>query len=381
MSWQEKKPKPRILHIIHGLTVGGAEVDLINKSKVLIQDFGYDITICCLMRWGELVSEAEGFGVEITGPLMKHRYDAVAGRYLRQLILSEPWLLIHSHLFASNFVTYAVMQTIPPNKRPPWFASEHAMSDRWGKAPLLLDRLIHHQTVCFLVPSQVTARSYIDHGLMPERVRVMPNGIDIDRFNTVNRSQTRSRIRQELGISEETFLLGIICRLEPVKALPILLEAIKSLSVQLLIIGDGSLRSTLEDKIITEGLESQVRLLGTREDVPQILAALDLFVLPSYSETFGIAVAEALAMSVPVVATNVGGIPEITHGQDYADLVPSGDVNALTQAIRGAMEDYSSAERKAKKGTEFVRRELSLHKLAKFQHEMYQQVSPPPTEL
>ncbi len=364
-----------LLHLIHGLTVGGAEVDLITKSVALVQQYGYDITVCCLMRRGELAARAESAGVSVIGPLMRHRYDVSAYWQLRQMFLSRSWPLVHTHLFASNLIGCAAVATLPPAQRPRLIASEHAMAQRWGRLSLLADRhIIQRHAAIITVPSQAAAASYAARGIRPQSLHVMPNAIDTHRFEQLDHAAARAQVRQELNVPPVAFLIGTVCRLQAVKGLPVLLKAIQSLPAYLIIAGDGPEREHLASIIRAQALHERVKLLGRRSDVPQLLAAMDAFVLPSYSESFGIAVAEALLMETPVVATSVGGVPEITRNEQYAHLVPPGNVQALTNAIQWVMDHPEPAKRQAQFGREFIQSTMSVEAVASQQHAMYQQV-------
>ncbi|MBN2004650.1 MAG: glycosyltransferase [Anaerolineae bacterium] len=364
-----------ILHLIHGLTIGGAEADLIVKSVAMARRYEYSITICCLMRRGELAAHAETVGISVIGPLMSHRYDVLAYWQLRRMFLSQTWPLVHTHLFAANFIGCAVAATLPPAWRPLLIASEHAMAQRWGEVVLLADRrIVQRQAAIITVPSQAAAASYTARGIRPQSLHVMPNTIDIDRFEQIDRAAARVQVRQELDIPQGAYLLGTVCRLQAIKGLPVLLEAIQSLPVHLIVAGDGPERERLASIIHARALCDRVRLLGNRSDVPRLLAALDLFVLPSYSESFGIAVAEALLMETPVVATSVGGVPEVTRNEQYACLVPPGDVQALTNAIQWVMNHPDLAKHQAQLGREFIQSTMSIEAVAGQQHAMYQQV-------
>ena len=369
------KPSPdrRVLHIIHGLTVGGAEMDLVNKSIALVRRYGYHITICCLMRVGELAPRAKAAGVGVVGPLMRHRYDALAGRQLRRLLLAEPWSLVHTHLFAANLVAGATLMTLPSIRRPPFIAAEHAMAERWGRWTFVY-RWLQRSAALILVPSQASAASYVAHGIGEDRIKVVPNGIDVQRFGQVDRASVRIQIRRRLHIPPDAHLVGTVCRLEAVKGLPILLEAVERMPVHLVIAGEGPERAHLASIIQAKQLKGRVQLLGSRPDVPEMLAALDLFVLPSCSESFGIAVAESLAMGTPVVATGVGGIPEVTGGGRYARLVPPGDSRALAEAIQWMIDHPQGAQIQARQGRAFVYQSFSLEVVAAQQHAIYQEL-------
>ncbi len=363
----------RILHLIHGLTMGGAEVDLLRKSRILTKSYGCKITIGCLLRRGELMPQAKTVGINIIGPLMHCRYDFTAILKMRRLIQTGAWDIVHSHLFAANLITSFTMATLAHH--PPLIVAEHAMADRWGQGVLLADRtLIQKQTELILVPSQAAADSYIDRGLVSDSFRVMPNAIETQQFNSVDQISARQHIRQTLNIPQDKILIGTISRLQRIKGLPILLEAILPLPVHLIIIGDGPEYPHLASLVQTMNLTHRVQLLGTRTEILQFLAAIDIFVLPSYSETFGMVVAEALLSDTPVIATRVGGIPEITHGDNYANLIPPGNVQALTQSIRQVIRHLPEAKQRAQRGHTFVQNTFSTEVVSEAQYMLYQKI-------
>jgi glycosyltransferase involved in cell wall biosynthesis len=249
---------------------------------------------------------------------------------------------------------------------------EHAIADRWSRPVLLAYRWLQNYAALILVPSVASSASYATRGIREHQLAVMPNAIDIRQFDQIDRATTCIQIRQKLQIPENAYLIGTVCRLETVKGLPNLLKAVKGLPVYLVIAGEGSERTHLGSIIQQEQLGDRVQLLGSRTDVPELLTAFDLFVLPSLSESFGIAVAEALVAGVPVVATDVGGVSEMTCHSKYAYLVPPGDVEALVEAIEWAMEHPRVAKDRALDGAAFIRNKMAVHVVAHKQHMVYQ---------
>ena len=134
------------------------------------------------------------------------------------------------------------------------------------------------------------------------------------------------------------------------------------------------MRSHLESLIQEWSLGKRVHLLGTRRDIPELLSNMDLFVLPSFSETFGIAVAEALLVGIPVVTTQAGGIPEITCGDQFARLVEPGDAEALRAAILEVMKQPELAKQRAGKAKEYIRANFSIENVSKKQDQVYQEI-------
>ncbi len=171
------------------------------------------------------------------------------------------------------------------------------------------------------------------------QIAVVPNGVDTKKFSASNRSEI---VRKSLGASDE-ILIGVVGRLDKLKGQIELVEAArilkqKDLRFKIAIIGEetaneGGVRSALVKKIEQNQLQNIVRLAGFRLEIPEIIASLDILVMPSWAETFGRVVIEAMASGTPVIATNAGGVPDIiTDGSDGL-LVPPQDPEALAKAI------------------------------------------------
>ena len=176
-------------------------------------------------------------------------------------------------------------------------------------------------------------------GLDAKAVTVVPNGIPF-------RSGSRARLRQELGVADDAILIVAIGNLYPVKGHRVLLRALAGLprgvtaaTWHLAIAGRGGEESALRALSREAGLERQIHLLGFRSDVPDILAAADIFVMPSLSEGLPLALVEAMAASLPVIASDVGGIPEVAERNAEALLVAPGDAAALTAALARLLGD------------------------------------------
>jgi glycosyltransferase involved in cell wall biosynthesis len=178
-------------------------------------------------------------------------------------------------------------------------------------------------------------------GADPDRVRVVYDGIDPELFHPGPRDAARARLAREIAVQGPVVLF--IGNLLPVKGLEVLIDAFGRLAGQGidftgLLIGQGPLRSRLEDQVARLGLRDRVRLLGTRphDRLPDWYRAADLFVLPSRSEGVPVVLLEAIACRTPFVASRVGGIPEIAH-LGASRLVPAGDAAALAEAIRAGL--------------------------------------------
>jgi glycosyltransferase involved in cell wall biosynthesis len=184
----------------------------------------------------------------------------------------------------------------------------------------------------------------------PERLHVIPNGLS-DRVPVADRSEARAR----LNLPVDGVVIGWVGRLIPIKGADVFLRALRHLDFPLTIsvIGDGSERARLEAMVGPEGLTDRVRFHGTVPEAGRYLSAFDVFVLSSRSEGIPVTLLEAMAAKVPVVATSVGGVPEVV-GPEEAIVVPPEDPVALAEAIRSVIRDPAAARRRV---------EAALHRL------------------
>ena len=192
--------------------------------------------------------------------------------------------------------------------------------------------------------SRAAVQTTVDgYHVSPDRVRVIHNGIQLKRFRGVP-ADTRAAVRQELGIPGQSRVLGMYARMYPVKGhramlrmMPRIVEACPD--VVLLLAGDGPERGPCETLVAELGLRGHVIFLGQRDDVPELLAACDVFLVPSESEGLCLGAVEALAMARPVVAFDVGGVGEVVDEGETGRLVPFGDADAFVSAVLSLLLD------------------------------------------
>jgi glycosyltransferase involved in cell wall biosynthesis len=222
--------------------------------------------------------------------------------------------------------------------------------------------------------------------LLVERVRVppskvvsIPTGVDLEEFHPSRVDPLR--LRKELGLNQTTSLLGMVAVLRSWKGHLVFLQALRRMhekhpDVQAVLVGDGPFRSVIQDAIRCHGLESHVHLLGHREDVAETLSALDVVVSASTAaEGIPQALLQALAMRRPVVASDVGGIPEVIRPGDTGWLVPPGDPQALCQAILQALAEREEGQRMGERGRKMVEAEYSLERMGERMETLYRGVA------
>jgi glycosyltransferase involved in cell wall biosynthesis len=233
---------------------------------------------------------------------------------------------------------------------PGWRIWLYALAER------LAARLCH---VIVVDSESVKARGQRYHVAPSDRIRVVPMGIDTEKFDPGKYRDQRTAIRRELGLRPESIVIGASARFVPGKGLDCLLQATARLAQQFptvacLLVGDGPLRAELERLAAELGLKERVVFAGYRTEVPSLLAAMDLYMLPTHREGFGVAFAEAMSMQVPVVASRISPLTEIIpdgQGGVFADV---GSAEAFAKAAVPLLQDDELRHRMGRAGRQHV---------------------------
>ncbi|MCK4649022.1 glycosyltransferase [bacterium] len=212
--------------------------------------------------------------------------------------------------------------------------------------------------------------------LPPEKIVSIPTGVDLERFNP---NRVKGNIRKELGIDQDTPLVGSISIIRTEKGYPYFLEAAQEIlkvkpETRFLIVGHEPKGDTVAQEVKRRGLNDKVFMPGLREDIPDILAHLDVFVLCSLREAFGQVITQALAMERPVVATNVGGIPELIKNNQTGLLVPPADSKALARAMLELLENREKAERLGRNGRKLIEEKFSQEAMIEKTEDLYREL-------
>jgi glycosyltransferase involved in cell wall biosynthesis len=212
-----------------------------------------------------------------------------------------------------------------------------------------------------------------DEGRLGAPVTLIYNGVDLQRYDDQGPCCT---LREEYGLPAEGPMIGVVARLEAEKGHPTLIEAWPQVLAEfpdatLLVVGEGSRRAALEAQVAALGLSRSVVFTGRRDDVPAVTAALDVAVLPSYREAQGLTILEAMALSRPVVASNVGGIPEMIEDGRTGLLVPPHDPAALAGAITRLLRDHPLADTLARAAHDQVHERFCVELMARAVETIY----------
>lgn len=306
---------------------------------------------------------------------------------LAQLIKSHQINLVHTHTSLSSEIICRLACIVAGI---PIICHQHDPTDAYNSNPIIatyqrwLDRRTSTSVSYFISVSQYRHKTMIQNrGYEAERVKLIYNGIDIESFSV---QRPHNHVRSELNVKPRKAVIGLIGRLEPAKGQGILIEAIPIVlerhpQSRFYLIGDDHLpdqpslhqyRQMIQDL----GLDDVCFLLGFRTDIPQLIQELDIIVVPSLWENHPLIILESLAAEKPVIASSVGGIPEIITDRETGLLIPSADSEALARAICHLLEQPELAKMYALQGREKVENEFSKDKMIDQMLSIYQQVIP-----
>ncbi len=325
----------KVLHIIETPGTGGAERVLVDIATRLPSGFTSIGVMMCESWTGR---ELARHGIPVTVMPLRRSFDAGWPLRFARFIREQGVDLVQSHEFTASVYATAgarlagipiVCTTHGKNYWP--FARYRRMAYRWTAGNAAAFVAVSRDLGGFI--SQTL-------GISGERVTVIRNGIDTDGFP--RDPVARARVRADLGVQDQQVLVLACGELAEVKGHEVLLRALPGIiaahpGVLVAIAGDGPLRSRLEAVARETGIAANVRFLGFRRDVPALLNAADLFVMPSLSEGLPLAILEAMAAKVPIVATAVGGVPELIQPGRTGWLVPAGDGAALAAGLSDAL--------------------------------------------
>lgn len=339
----------RLLWLIDSLNVGGAE-RLVIPFAAHTRD---ELFVAALSSSGENLVEQElrRRGVNVLNLGARNLRDRDAFRRLADFVREQRIDLVHAHLtYSAIWAALLSRRTGVPSVASlhvsPW-ATRALESSALGRFKITIkDRLLR-----FVLNRWSSAAILVSAGLAAtyrglKRPRVVHNGIEVDRFLR-NRAETRAQLEREFDIPAGAKLAVTVSVLRAAKGVEVLLDAVERLpGVYFLIVGDGPKRAEWQALALSNQTAERVRWAGYRHDVETILAGCDLFVHPSLDDAFPTVLLEAMAAGLPVVASRVGGIPEIVEDGVTGILVPPGDAAALANAIGSeALPNMSVAAR------------------------------------
>lgn len=336
-----RKGGRRILWLIKGLEVGGAETLLVSMASHgdLDESFRYEAAHT-MSRLHTLRSDLEEAGVPVHDLGARHSLDLRWMPRLVDLVRTRDYDVVHAHSPLVAGGARLALRTALRGARPALVTTEHSVWDNYRATTRFLNALT------FRLEDAHVAVSEGVRGSFPERfasqLEVVVQGIPLSEMKHL-RAQRDAR-RAELGLSDEEVVVATVANLKPEKDYPTLLEAAAQVlqrnpQVRFLAIGYGPEEQRLRARHARLGLGDRFRFLGYRDDAVSVTAACDVFALSSYQEGFPLAVMEALAVGVPTVATDVGGIPSAVTEGEVGFVVPPHRPDLLADRIERLVRD------------------------------------------
>ena len=353
----------RVMQLLATGTNGGAQESLVN-TVLRLDNSRHDVCVVSLSH-GSTVKRLERLKIPVE--VIEDEHDDRAAEALAGRMIALKTQVIHAHMFRADVVAVYAADLVEKRTgvRPLVISTLHSSRFRSAEDRELLEKLTPRIDWLIAV-SDAIVRKIVAENRDSTAISRIYNGVDLERFDE---APGRDVVRKEFGIPGDAPVVAAIGRLEPEKGHPTLIEAWPLVhhhfpQARLLIAGEGSERDRLEG-LAAAHLRSElccdsVAFLGRRDDIPAVLAAADVVAMPSYREAQGIAILEALAAERPVVASNVGGIPEMITDGETGTLVPSHEPSALAAAIIALFTHPDRAAKLAAAGHEMVHEEFCI---------------------
>jgi glycosyltransferase involved in cell wall biosynthesis len=292
---------------------------------------------------------------------------------LRGILRRERVDVLHSHMFGSNAWGTVIGRLA---RVPVIVAHEHTWSYVGRPLRRLVDReVIGRGSTAFIAVSRDDQRKMIEiEGVDPEKILHVPNG------TSAPPPPSGADVRAELGIPPGVPVIGTVSVLRPQKALDVFIRACAELlrenpDLRVLLAGDGPLRDELTEMVAGLGVQDRLLMLGYRSDAPDVLAALDVAISSSAFEGSPLAVMEYMESARPIVATRVGGVPDLIEDGVHGLLVEPGDAEALAAATRRMLADPEAARRMGEAARERRRREFTVEVMVRRFEALYERLA------
>ena len=342
---------------------GGQENRILQES-IGLKKRGVRVIILC-QPYSIISERASADGIEIRTHRLKKAYDIFAIKRILSLIKVEKIDIVNTHSGKDSFLAGIAGRI---SKQKPLIVRTRHL------ALPITSRFTYSYLPHVIVTVSEYVRQYlIKENISPQKIVAIPTGIDTNKFDPW---KTNSNLREEVGIAKDILLAGTISILRRKKGHHLLLDAIplvlrKIPEALFLIVGDGPQKGNISNKVRDMGLSEKVILLGMREDIPNILKSIDIFVLPTLQEALGTSFLEAMAMEKPVIGFNIDGVKEvIKHGLN-GYLVESGNPVLLADAIVDLFKNREKVRTMGYKGREMILKDFTADKMCERAYSLY----------
>ena len=364
------RDRVRVVQVMATGTNGGAQEHVFNLVTRMDPAL-YDVSVVSLSP-GSAVRKLERHGIAVT--VIDEPDDAIATGILAAHLADIRADVIHNHMYRAEIVgTKAAIAIGEAGHRRPWVMSTiHSSRIRSHEDQEAVRRLTASMNHLIVVSNAID-RKVVEEGRTDAPRSMIYNGVDLDRYD---HQEPCCTLRDEYHMDSQSPIVGVVGRLELEKGHPTLLEAWPLVlracpSAFLVVVGEGSRLDALHEIAREIGILHRVVFTGRRDDIPAVTAAFDVAVLPSYREAQGLTILEAMAMSRPVVASNVGGIPEMIEDGVTGLLVPPHDPPALAAAIVRLLDNHQLADTLGRAGHDLVHDRFCIQLMVKAVQDLY----------
>lgn len=350
------------MFVVTSLIIGGAERQLVQLlSRISRKDF--EPLVVCLKEPGVLAAELIQRDIPVYSRLLRNKYDLRVIPRLLSIIRKEKIHILWARSLGDKLFWGRLAGKLAGV--PVILGSIHFMGSKGQKKSIIgpLNKSLTPFTDRIIAVSENQKQYLIEEeGLPPGKIVVVFNGIDLEAFKPTRDPQ---EVKKQLDLPKDYALIGQTAKLRPEKGHRLLLQAAKGVVQQkqkviFLLIGDGPERPALEDACRTLKLGSAIRFLGDRNDLPDLINILDMGTLSSPMETFPNALLEYMALAKPVIAPNIGGVPEIITDQAHGLLFSPGEAGSLEKSILELLADPEKAKQMGEAGAKRVGNLFSL---------------------
>ena len=366
---KQDKTVHTIAFIIDGLGMGGAErlmipiLDHLDRNR-------FNVHVCVLQTkdGNPLTEDILALGVAVDLIEVKRLRDPSSLSRLQNYLKGVQANLVHTQLEFANVLGNISAKLL----QLPSVCTVHVLPSAGGSLKNKLHQWVEWMVLRFFCDRVITVseearRRYIARsGISPGKLSTIYNGIDLERFRHIEPDLERVAVREEFRVPPDAYLLTTIAVLRPQKGIEYMLRALPTVleshpNTYYLIVGDGAHRDVLVAEAEELGVRDRVIFAGTRRDVPRLLVASDVFVLPTLTEALPTVLAEAMASHVPIVASAVGGVPEMVVNNKNGKLVSPAEPAELSDACNTLLNSPEMRRSMGEFGWQIVNQKFNIN--------------------
>lgn len=371
--------RPVICQVLHSLNIGGAEVLAAGLARELSDRYRF-VFACLDNQVGVLGEEFATRGVPMKVFHRQPGIDWKCSFRLASFFREHRVQIVHAHQYTPFFQSLLARLTY---RRPPIVFTEHGRhfpDSRSSKRVVVNRALLRYDDRLIGVGESVRQALVDNEGLPERRTETIYNGVPLEKFLAVKGdADLRSAVRCELGITTNQFAIIQVARLNALKDHATAIRTIKRLRdndvpAKLILVGDGEERPALEKLVAEQQLTKAVKFLGARSDIPRLLTAADAFLLSSISEGIPLTLIEAMGAGIPIVSTDVGGIPEIIEHGVAGLLAPARDDETLATHLQSLWQNPKQRAELAANGCRRAVEQFSLEQMNRQYIDVYEQL-------